>query len=129
MVCATRTLRSFCDARSALSRCVSTARSKSCANNSVNFVEKGFMTSEEFHQLIPAYLSGQLTAEDKASFESHLSRDPDLRIEVAELQSTWEKLGLLPEEQPSSAVRARFYQKLNDINHGRVQPFAGGFAW
>jgi HEAT repeats len=95
----------------------------------VNFVEKGFMTSEEFHQLIPNYLSGQLSAAEKTSFEAQLSKDPDLRIEVAELQSTWEELALLPEEQPSSAVRARFYQKLNDINQGRARPFAGGFAW
>ncbi len=87
------------------------------------------MTSEEFHQLIPAYLSGQLTAAEKTLFEAQLSKNPDLRIEVAELQSTWEELGLLPAEQPSSAVRARFYQKLNDINQGRVRPFPGGFAW
>jgi hypothetical protein len=95
----------------------------------VNFVEKGFMTSEEFRQLIPSYLSGQLSAADEALFETQLGKDSDLRIEVAELQSTWEELGRLPEEQPSAAVRARFYQKLNDINQGRSRPFAGGFAW
>lgn len=87
------------------------------------------MTSEEFQQLIPGFLSGQLSVADKELFEAQLSKDPDFRIEVAELRSTWEDLGLIPEEQPSSAVRARFYQKLNDINQGRARPLTGGFAW
>jgi hypothetical protein len=87
------------------------------------------MTSEEFYQLLPNYLSGHLSASEKALFEAQLSKNPDLRIEVAELRSTWEELGLLPEEQPSSAVRARFYQKLNDVNQGRARPFTGNFAW
>ena len=87
------------------------------------------MTSEEFQQLIPGYLTGQLTEAEKAMFEAQMGKSPDLRIEVAELRSTWEELGRLPEEQPSAAVRARFYQKLNDIDQGRARPFAGSFAW
>jgi hypothetical protein len=87
------------------------------------------MTSEEFSQLVPAYLSGHLPPAETALFEAELSRNPELRIEVAELKSTWEDLALLPAEQPGAAVRARFYQKLGDINSGRSRSLAGGFAW
>jgi hypothetical protein len=87
------------------------------------------MTSEEFRQLIPEYLSGQVASAEKALFEAQMDKSPELRIEVAELRSLWEGLGLLPEEQPSAAMRARFYQKLNDIRNGRSRSLAGGFAW
>ena len=71
------------------------------------------MTFEEIRLLIPQYLSNQLSPEESASFEEHLKTNSDLRIEVEELRSVWEGLKLLPEEQPSAALRARFYQRLN----------------
>ena len=87
------------------------------------------MTSEQFQQMIPEYLSGRLKSADHALFEAQLSRNPELRIELAELRSTWQTLGLLPEEQPSPALRARFYQRLNEIKNSRSRPFAGTYAW
>jgi hypothetical protein len=56
-------------------------------------------------------------------------QNPGLRIEVEELRATWHGLGLLPEEHPSAALRARFYQKLSDLNNGRSRPLTGGYAW
>ena len=87
------------------------------------------MTSEEFHHMIPEYLSGRLTFAQRASFEAQLNQSPELRIEVEELRATWQGLGLLGEEQPSAALRARFYQRLNDLNNGRSRPIMGGYAW
>lgn len=87
------------------------------------------MTSEEFRHLIPGYLSGQVTSDEKVLFEAQVSKSPELRIEVEELRSLWEGLGLLPEEQPSAAMRARFYQRLNDIKNGPSRLLGGGFAW
>jgi hypothetical protein len=87
------------------------------------------MTSEEFRHLIPGYLSGQLTSAERVLFEAQLDKSPELRFEVEELRSMWQGLGLLPEEQPSAAMRARFYQKLNDLKNGRSRPVTGGFAW
>jgi HEAT repeats len=87
------------------------------------------MTSEELRQSIPGYLAGRLTPAEKEAFEKHLLADPELRIEVAELQAIWEGLGRIPEEEPSPAVRARFYQRLHDISNGRARVSTGGFAW
>jgi hypothetical protein len=87
------------------------------------------MTSEEIRVLIPQYLSGQLPAAEKALLERQLDTNAELRQEVEELRSLWEELGSLPEEQPSPALRARFYRKLNDIEKGRRRPVTDGFAW
>jgi hypothetical protein len=95
----------------------------------VSFEEKNFMTSEECRLLIPQYLSGRLTPVEQGLFEAELSTSADLRLEVEELRSLWEGLGGLPEEHPSVALRARFYQRLNEINNARSSPARGGFAW
>ncbi len=87
------------------------------------------MTSEEIRALIPQYLSGHLTAAEKALFEAQMNGDAGLRREVEELRSLWEELGSLPEEQPSAALRARFYQKLNEVKNAQRRPVTGGFAW
>jgi hypothetical protein len=87
------------------------------------------MTSEEFRHMIPEYLSGRLATDERASFEAQLNQSPELRVELEQLRQTWHGLGLLGEEQPSAALRARFYQRLNDLNNGRSRPLAGGYAW
>jgi hypothetical protein len=87
------------------------------------------MTSEEIRALIPQYLSGQLSPAEKNAFEAQLSSNSELRVEVEELRYLWQEMGSLPEEQPSTALRARFYQKLSAVgrDYGRVPQ--GGFAW
>jgi hypothetical protein len=87
------------------------------------------MTFEEIRLLIPQYLSGQLTPAEEDIFKTELNAKPELRVEVEELRSLWEELGSIPEERPSDALRARFYQKLNAIGkeHSRVSD--SGFAW
>ncbi|HLH01791.1 MAG TPA: HEAT repeat domain-containing protein [Bryobacteraceae bacterium] len=85
--------------------------------------------SEPLREQIAAYLADQLTPAEKQAFERELERDPELRIEFAELEATWQELGRLPEEQPSAALRARFYQKLHDIDSGRASVPGRGFAW
>jgi HEAT repeats len=87
------------------------------------------MTFEEIRQVIPQYLSGQLTPAEKDIFEAQLNASPELRIEVEELRSLWDELGSIPEERPSDALRARFYQKLNAIARERNRLSDGGYAW
>jgi len=87
------------------------------------------MTSEECRLLIPEYLSGQLTPAEKELFEAQLETSAELRMEVEELRAVWDGLELLPREEPSAELRARFYQRLSDVNNGRRQSFRGEFAW
>ncbi len=76
------------------------------------------MTPDEFRLMIPEYLSGHLTVEQQAGFEAEMRANADLHIEVEELRSIWHGLGLLMHEQPSGALRARFYRKLNESTAG-----------
>ena len=87
------------------------------------------MTSEEFRHLIPGYISGRLSPEEKRIFEERLTTDGELRRELAELDAAWKDLGEMEEEQPSPALRARFYQKLNEFSSREARLARGGFAW
>jgi HEAT repeats len=87
------------------------------------------MTSDEIRVLIPQYLAGQLTPSEKLLFEAQLDTNAELRQELEELRPLWDELGSLPQEEPSAALRARFYRKLNDVNTGRSRPFKSDFAW
>jgi hypothetical protein len=77
------------------------------------------MTLDECRLLIPQYLSGHLNDTDKQALEAMLPSSPDLRLELAELQSVWEGLGAIKDEEPSPALRARFYQQLNALSRGK----------
>lgn len=87
------------------------------------------MTSEEFRQWIPEYLAGRLSASETSLFEAQLSVNAELQFELEELRATWRGLGLIPGAQPSAAMRARFYQRLNDVQSGRSPVARGTFAW
>ncbi|MGH9620642.1 MAG: HEAT repeat domain-containing protein [Bryobacteraceae bacterium] len=86
------------------------------------------MTFEEIRERIPEYLSGRLVPAEKSAFEAELNASAELRIEVEELRYLWQEMGSLPEEQPSAALRARFYQKLSAAGNDR-RGIPGGFAW
>lgn len=87
------------------------------------------MTPEEFRHLIPPYLSGGLSPEERRLFEQQLITDSELRRELGELQAVWKELGEVNEEQPSPFLRARFYQKLNEVSHREAKLAKGDFAW
>lgn len=86
------------------------------------------MTFEEVRLLIPQYLSGQLTPSEQDLFEAQLSQNTELRAETEELRALWEQLGLLREEQPSMAMRARFYRRLNAMQRHNDLPVTKKFA-
>ena len=87
------------------------------------------MTSEECRLLIPQYLSGQLTPAESVIFEEQLATRAELRLEVEELRALWNGLALLPEEQPSPRLRARFYQRLNALQREQPVSAVRRFGW
>ena len=88
------------------------------------------MTFEEVRVLIPQYLSGQLTPSEQDLFETQLSQNAELRTETEELRALWNQLALLREEQPSTAMRARFYQQLNAMQrYGGLPAVKKSVAW
>jgi hypothetical protein len=70
------------------------------------------MSAEEHGFLIPQYLQGRLSPEETAAFEDRLALDSALRAEVEELRGTWESLSAVESVEPSSGLRARFYERL-----------------
>jgi hypothetical protein len=74
------------------------------------------MTFEQYRLLVPQYLAGELSVEQRSVFEQQLSTNLELQRELEELRSLWDGLSAFPEEQPSPALRARFYQRFNALD-------------
>jgi hypothetical protein len=87
------------------------------------------MTPEELRQMIPEYLAGQLGPAQKREFEAHMHGNAELLMHVEELRATWQEMGRIPMTQPSAALRARFYQRVHDIESGRAPVPRGVFMW
>jgi hypothetical protein len=73
------------------------------------------MNCEEMVERIADYLHGRTTAEETAIVQEHLEQCGACR-EDAEV---WQKLGALPEQQPSPALRSRFDSMLASYQEGR----------
>src|SRR5262249_48956361 len=87
------------------------------------------MNPEQLRSLIPPYLSGELNADERNEFEAELARNPELRAEVEEMRTLWQGLGLIEQEHPSAAMRARFYQKLNSLTGEAHVPRQSWLSW
>lgn len=59
---------------------------------------------------------------DNNLFEQHLSSLARDEAEAQNLRELWRELGELPVPQPSAALRAQFYQKLNALNRPVKKP-------
>jgi len=76
------------------------------------------MTCQQITELFPDYLLGNLNESAKSEIQTHLNSCASCREEVASLQSIWTKLESLPDEQPSEAMRPRFYAMLEAYQQG-----------
>jgi anti-sigma factor RsiW len=86
------------------------------------------MTCEQAKNQLPDYLIGNLDERTNTELHSHLTNCASCRTEVESLRSIWADLQLLPAEQPSEALRARFYAMLHAYQQGLAhkQP---GVSW
>lgn len=95
------------------------------------------MKCEEISPLLADYLQGALPPEQSSSVKEHMAHCTACSQDAA----MWEKLGTLPEEQPSPALRTRFDAMLASYEEGRwekrhlaserdkFQGLAAIFAW
>jgi hypothetical protein len=80
------------------------------------------------------YLGGTLDPASTRELQGHLAACPACRAEVDGLVAVWAGLGLIPDEEPGEALRARFYARLEAAlaeGEGRGRPaaaFAGFLA-
>lgn len=78
------------------------------------------MKCEQVIAKIPDYLAGALSDQILSGIEDHLLSCASCKAEVEGLSTTWERLGKLPEEAPSEAVRTRFYAMLEAYQSGQA---------
>lgn len=94
------------------------------------------MDCERMAELLPGYWANTLEGRDAEFATAHLATCADCR----ELVALGEKLAQLPQEQPSSMLRARFDAMLEAYNEGRGEtprfeareqrtPTWGGWVW
>ncbi|MEK7727618.1 MAG: HEAT repeat domain-containing protein [candidate division KSB1 bacterium] len=86
------------------------------------------MTCSQLHELIPDYLTGSLARAEQEEAAAHLLTCASCQQEVASLARMWVQLERLPQEQPSAAMRPRFYAMLEAYEQGlqreRLSPSA-----
>lgn len=68
------------------------------------------MKSTDFQRLSVQYLYGELTDEEKSSFEAHLKDCEGCRNELEEMKQTVDLLEKMPETEPSPAIRRAVLQ-------------------
>jgi hypothetical protein len=72
------------------------------------------MTCDKIQERFADYLTGDLDEAGRAEVQSHIAACPACREDLENLTLAWAKLGVLPDEQPSGAVRTRFYAMLEE---------------
>ncbi len=85
------------------------------------------MTCERTQEKFADYLTGDLDEKGRSEVQKHLLDCSACREDLENLTVVWAKLGVLPEEQPGSAVRSRFYAMLEDYK--AAQPVGSKSRW
>jgi anti-sigma factor RsiW len=78
------------------------------------------MTCDKIQERFADYLTGDLDEAGQAEIQAHIAACPACREDLENLTLAWAKLGVLPEEQPTNAVRGRFYAMLEDYKTART---------
>ena len=79
------------------------------------------MQCGQFKEQLPDYLLGILPDAALSQIESHLALCPLCKEEADGVCAVWKKLGLIPEEQPSPALRKQFYATLEAYQQGMTE--------
>jgi hypothetical protein len=72
------------------------------------------MNCEKTQERFADYLTGDLGDEARREVQDHIAACAACRAEIEDLTAMWARLGVLPAEQPSGALRHRFYAMLED---------------
>lgn len=76
------------------------------------------MNCDNVKNHLPDYLAGEIERDKKETLEAHFAACENCRKEASSLGAIWANLGMLPEEQPSEALRARFAAMLEAYRQG-----------
>jgi hypothetical protein len=79
------------------------------------------MKCSEFQEKIADFLTHEIDPGTKQRMEAHLAECNSCGEEICRLSAIWNKLGVLPLEQPSPGLRDRFYTMLEAYKQGMEQ--------
>ena len=79
------------------------------------------MKCDQLKSHIPDLLLDQLDKESKSEIEKHLSICQGCKAEFENLNTVWEKLGSISEQQPGADLRLRFETMLEAYKQGLQQ--------
>ncbi len=79
------------------------------------------MTASEIENLATDYLTGNLSEEEKVTFEQLLEQDERIRQKVNDLRLVWNALDMTPKKQIIEVMDDNFYAMLNKQTH-TLQP-------
>lgn len=79
------------------------------------------MTCEKTQERFADYLTGDLDETGRGEVRAHIAACDACRADLEDLTAVWTKLGVLPEEQPSGALRGRFYAMLEEQRSAAVR--------
>lgn len=83
------------------------------------------MNCDDVRDQLPDYWTGAMDEAGKAGMQAHFATCPACRAEAETLGAIWKKLGAIPEERPSRALRARFEVTLEAYVQGLRQAQRG----
>ena len=96
------------------------------------------MSCDKIQERLADYLMGDLDDGARREVQDHFAACAACRTEIEDLTAMWARLGVLPAEQPSGALRNRFYAMLEDYKtraagaeeaSRRARLFAGWREW
>jgi len=82
---------------------------------------EGIMNCEEARKHFVDYWSGALDDMSNARFQGHLAICDGCRREAEDLKQVWSTLGSLPDQDPGTQMRLRFYDSLREWKQREVE--------
>ena len=76
------------------------------------------MKCEDLKQRIPDLLTDETNPKDRTAIDDHLASCGACAEELRRVTETWTRLGILPSQLPSPALRDRFYTMLEAFREG-----------
>jgi hypothetical protein len=76
------------------------------------------MSCDQIRDKFADYLTGDLDAGARDQVQGHIAACAACRAEIEDLTAVWAKLGVLPVETPTGALRQRFYDMLAEYKSG-----------
>ncbi len=85
------------------------------------------MDCQETRELLPDYLMKSVGESEKIELETHLESCPECRAQCDQIAAVWDRMALLPDEEPGPNLRSQFYASLESASRKIESAQPAGF--